>query len=73
MRTDAWRSPAARVQNFLTYRIAATLQLIFFFFIALYAFPPRDYEPEAKKTGPEEVREHASLLERGACGCGLRV
>ena len=36
---------ARAVQNFLTYRIAATVQLIMFFFIALFAFPPREFQP----------------------------
>ena len=35
-----------RIQNFITYRIAATLQLLFFFFIAIFAYRPVDYEPE---------------------------
>ena len=34
-----------RIRNFLTYRIAATLQLLFFFFIAVFAFKPVDYDP----------------------------
>lgn len=42
-----------RLQNFLTYRIAATLQLVFFFFIALIAFDPRDYEPASVAADPE--------------------
>lgn len=29
-----------RIRNFVTYRIAATLQLLTFFFIAVYAFKP---------------------------------
>ena len=32
-----------RVKNFINYRIAATLQLLFFFFITVFAFPPHDY------------------------------
>ncbi len=36
----------ARMRNFITYRIAATLQLLFFFFIAIFAYRPVDYEPE---------------------------
>jgi H+-transporting ATPase len=40
------------VQNFLTYRIAATLQLVSFFIIALLAFEPSKYEPEGL-TGEE--------------------
>eukprot|EP00550_Attheya_septentrionalis_P012810 CAMPEP_0198306192 /NCGR_PEP_ID=MMETSP1449-20131203/58292_1 /TAXON_ID=420275 /ORGANISM="Attheya septentrionalis, Strain CCMP2084" /LENGTH=1024 /DNA_ID=CAMNT_0044008741 /DNA_START=78 /DNA_END=3152 /DNA_ORIENTATION=- len=34
----------SRISNFITYRIAATLQLLFFFFIAVLAFHPSDYE-----------------------------
>lgn len=35
-----------RIRNFITYRIAATLQLILFFFIAVFAFKPSEYEPK---------------------------
>jgi len=35
-----------RIRNFITYRIAATLQLLFFFFIAVFAFKPIDYQPD---------------------------
>jgi H+-transporting ATPase len=35
-----------RIRNFITYRIAATLQLLLFFFVAIFAFRPSDYEPE---------------------------
>jgi len=34
-----------RILNFITYRIAATLQLLVFFFIAVFAFKPIDYMP----------------------------
>src|SRR3546814_18702128 len=34
------------MKNFITYRIAATLQLLIFFFIAVLAFPPPDYQPD---------------------------
>jgi len=34
-----------RMSNFITYRIAATLQLLFFFFIAIFAFHPADFAP----------------------------
>ena len=34
-----------RLSNFITYRIAATLQLLVFFFISLFAFRPEDYAP----------------------------
>merc|ERR1711988_478247 len=35
-----------RVRSFLTYRIAATLQLLCFFFIAVFAFRPNEYMPK---------------------------
>ncbi|KAG2499210.1 hypothetical protein HYH03_002791 [Edaphochlamys debaryana] len=34
-----------RMKNFINYRIAATLQLLTFFFIAVFALRPPDYEP----------------------------
>lgn len=37
------RTIFARMKSFLTYRIAATLQLLFFFFIAVFAFAPHKY------------------------------
>eukprot|EP00300_Choanocystis_sp_HF-7_P015147 c18950_g1_i3.p1 GENE.c18950_g1_i3~~c18950_g1_i3.p1 ORF type:complete len:930 (+),score=233.88 c18950_g1_i3:778-3567(+) len=37
-----------RMMTFLTYRIAATLQLLLFFFIAVLAFPPKDFQPDPK-------------------------
>lgn len=39
-----------RIRNFLTYRIAATLQLISFFFIAVFSFKPRNYMPSDWQT-----------------------
>ena len=35
-----------RISNFLNYRIAATLQLLLFFFIAVFAFAPDHYNPK---------------------------
>merc|ERR1711970_1343514 len=35
-----------RVRSFLTYRIAATLQLLTFFFIAVFLFRPNEYMPK---------------------------
>jgi H+-transporting ATPase len=32
-----------RMLSFLTYRVSATLQLVFFFFIGVFALPPRNY------------------------------
>lgn len=42
-----------RVRNFITYRVAATLQLLCFFFIAVFAFPPVNYY--CKVGGPNEA------------------
>jgi H+-transporting ATPase len=35
-----------RIRNFIVYRIAATLQLLIFFFIAVFSFKPVDYMPD---------------------------
>jgi H+-transporting ATPase len=35
-----------RIRNFITYRVAATLQLLIFFFIAVLSLRPKDFEPE---------------------------
>jgi len=32
-----------RMQSFLTYRVSATLQLVFFFFIGMFTLPPKSY------------------------------
>jgi len=42
-----------RIKNFLTYRIAATLQLLIFFFIAVLAYKPVDYMPSDWETNPD--------------------
>jgi H+-transporting ATPase len=34
-----------RIKNFITYRISATLQLLIFFFISVFAFKPSSYQP----------------------------
>ena len=41
------------MQNFLTYRIAATTQMVVFFFIALFAFKPSDYQPNPLPAGEQ--------------------
>jgi len=38
-----------RIRSFMTYRIAATLQLLSFFFIAVFAFEPLSYIPDSPK------------------------
>jgi H+-transporting ATPase len=35
-----------RMKNFITYRVAATLQLLIFFFIAVLCLQPRDFQPD---------------------------
>jgi hypothetical protein len=42
-----------RIKNFLTYRIAATLQLLIFFFIAVFAYRPVEFMPADWKTNPD--------------------
>jgi H+-transporting ATPase len=42
-----------RVRSFLTYRIAATLQLLCFFFLAVFCYRPNDYMPKDWKNDPE--------------------
>jgi H+-transporting ATPase len=42
-----------RMSNFITYRIAATLQLLLFFFIAIFVFHPWDYEHPEDEEWPE--------------------
>eukprot|EP00977_Amphora_coffeiformis_P013851 scaffold3763_cov165-Amphora_coffeaeformis.AAC.2 len=41
-----------RINNFITYRVAATLQLLLFFFIATFAFHPIDYDDP-----PDDIRD----------------
>jgi H+-transporting ATPase len=52
-----------RITNFITYRIAATLQLLFFFFIAIFAFHPSDYpQPDNAEPWPEFFHMPVLLL-----------
>lgn len=44
----------ARMKSFLTYRIAATLQLLTFFFIAVFSFKPSHYAGESHPPDEEE-------------------
>ena len=43
----------SRIRNFINYRIAATLQLLLFFFIAVFLFKPVDYMPSDWQTNPD--------------------
>merc|ERR1711988_2027447 len=47
-----------RVRSFLTYRIAATLQLITFFFISVFAYLPNEYMPKDWEHDPEFMDTH---------------
>ena len=40
------RTIFARMKSYLTYRISAMMQLLCFFFIAVFAFPPQHYLPQ---------------------------
>merc|ERR1712025_430852 len=42
-----------RVRSFLTYRIAATLQLLCFFFLAVFLYRPNEYMPKHWQNDPE--------------------
>jgi H+-transporting ATPase len=42
-----------RMSNFITYRIAATLQILVFFFISVFAFHPNDYQRPEGVDWPE--------------------
>lgn len=53
------RSIFARMKSFLTYRIAATLQLLTFFFIAVFAFNPKDY---ADRSNPVDAEDWPSFF-----------
>lgn len=44
----------ARMKSFLTYRIAATLQLLTFFFIAVFAFNPQQYYEDFPPTDDDD-------------------
>jgi H+-transporting ATPase len=69
-----------RVKNFINYRIAATLQLLLFFFIAVFAFPPQDYYCKADNTavidGSNPSATYGSLRDEvcdagGACEANI--
>merc|ERR1719443_506044 len=47
-----------RVRSFLTYRIAATLQLITFFFISVFLYRPNEYMPKDWEHEPEFMDTH---------------
>lgn len=51
----------ARMKSFLTYRIAATLQLLTFFFIAVFAFNPKDYANSANVPDADQWPSFFSL------------
>ena len=58
-----------RINNFINYRVAATLQLLFFFFVAVFAFPPNHYQPAGPGVGP--ISELASEQPGQICNEGI--
>ncbi|KAG2499212.1 hypothetical protein HYH03_002792 [Edaphochlamys debaryana] len=56
------RSIFQRMQNFINYRIAATLQLLTFFFIAVLAFPPSAYAAAPGQVWPEYFKMPVLML-----------
>jgi len=50
-----------RIKSFLTYRIAATLQLLTFFFIAVFSFNPREYAVNHHAPDGEDWPQYFSL------------
>merc|ERR1711871_1783608 len=48
-----------RVRSFLTYRIAATLQLLTFFFFSVFFYRPSEYMPANWEKDPEFMDTHA--------------
>lgn len=40
-----------RINNFVVYRVAATLFLVLFFFVAAFALPPSKFEAQSQSTG----------------------
>jgi H+-transporting ATPase len=51
-----------RINNFITYRVAATLQLLCFFFIAIFSFHPHDYQQPPGAEWPEFFHMPVLLL-----------
>eukprot|EP00475_Leptophrys_vorax_P036534 TRINITY_DN618_c0_g1_i1.p1 TRINITY_DN618_c0_g1~~TRINITY_DN618_c0_g1_i1.p1 ORF type:complete len:1011 (+),score=340.86 TRINITY_DN618_c0_g1_i1:202-3033(+) len=52
-----------RIRNFIVYRVSATLQLLFFFFIAVFAFKPNNYQkPTPTTVWPEFFHMPVILL-----------
>jgi H+-transporting ATPase len=51
-----------RIRNFIVYRISATLQLLVFFFIAVFAFKPSSYAHPADQTWPDFFHMPVLLL-----------
>lgn len=51
-----------RMSNFITYRISATLQLLFFFFISIFAFNPDTYEHPEDEEWPEFFKMPVLML-----------
>ena len=61
-----------RISNFLNYRIAATLQLLLFFFIAVFAFAPDHYNPRVSMTTLRGITVPCHLEMHHPCLCQMR-
>ena len=61
------------MQNFLIYRSASTFQLAGFFFIALFAFPPRDYEPGDTVATCAPLKQTCTFQRKLPAGLWLRL
>ena len=55
-----------RLKNFISYRIAATLQLLTFFFISVFAFPPEKYYEKSGFFKPEDPTEFFAVPRRSS-------
>ena len=56
----------ARLKNFISYRIAATLQLLTFFFISVFAFPPENYYEKNGFSLPDDPTVFFSVPRRSS-------
>lgn len=51
----------ARINNFMTYRLAASMQLLFYFFIAVLTMHPSAYHPDEELYASNASRSNASV------------
>jgi len=51
-----------RINNFISYRIAASLQLLVFFFFSVLVLLPKNYQPDNGETWPDQFKMPVLLL-----------